>query len=218
MIPARPLRPSARAARLHRGYTAIEVLIAMTVMAIGAAAVMSMQKASVQGNADARKTDVANSIARMWIERVERDATQWTQPNGANVLANNLGTATTLITNLDNGWFLPAAPPPMSYAYDILGRDLQSADVGNAVFCVNMRLKTLVTGVAVQGGAPVPQLIRADVRVIWLRGLGVNPSGAFCNVSNGDLTAPDLNESNRAGGPAYHAIYLTTAVKENPAP
>jgi prepilin-type N-terminal cleavage/methylation domain-containing protein len=201
----RPRLP-ARAARSTRGYTAIEVLIAMTVMAIGAAAVMSMQKASVQGNADARKTDVANSIARMWVERVERDATQWTQPNSANVLANNLGTATTLLTNLDNGWFLPTAPAPMSYAYDILGRDLQGNDVGNAVFCVNMRLKTLVTGVAVQGGAAVPQLIRADVRVLWLRGLGVNPSGAFCNVANGDLTAADLNE-----------IYLTTAVKENAA-
>jgi hypothetical protein len=192
----------------------------MTVMAIGAAAVMSMQKASVQGNLDARKTDVANSIARMWVERVERDATQWTQPNTNNVLGNNLGTATALLGNLDTGWFVPAAPAPMSSAYDILGRDLQGTDAASATFCVNMRLKTLVTGVPVQGGAPVPQLIRADVRVVWLRGLGVNPTlnnqNGFCNASNGDMVAADLNETGRTGGPAYHAIYVTTAVKENP--
>jgi prepilin-type N-terminal cleavage/methylation domain-containing protein len=212
-------RLSSRSARSARGYTAIEVLIAMTVMAIGAAAVMSMQKASVQGNLDARKTDVANSIARMWVERLERDATQWTQPNTNNVLGNNLGIATALFRNLDNGWFVPvppAATSPMTYAYDILGRDLLPADAGSAVFCVNMRLKTLVTGVPVQGGAPVPQLIRADVRVVWLRGLGVNPTGTFCDPGNADMGTSDLNETGRVGGPAYHAIYVTTAVKENP--
>jgi prepilin-type N-terminal cleavage/methylation domain-containing protein len=214
MLPS--ARPCSRSTRSNRGYTAIEVLIAMTVMAIGAAAVMSMQKASVQGNLDARKTDVASSIARMWVERLESDATQWTQPNNNNVLGNNLGTATALFTNLDNGWFVPAPPAPMSFAYDILGRDLQGADAANAVFCVNMRLKTLVTGIPVQGGAPVPQLIRADVRVVWLRGLGVNPSGAFCNTSNADMGTADLSETGRLGGPAYHAIYVTTAVKENP--
>jgi prepilin-type N-terminal cleavage/methylation domain-containing protein len=202
-----------------RGYTAIEVLIAMTVMAIGAAAVMSMQKASIQGNLEARRIDVANSIGRMWVERLERDSMQWTQPNNNNVLANNLGTATTLLTNLNGGWFVPAAAPPMSYAYDILGRDLAVGDAGSAVFCVNMRLRTLVSGIAVQGGAAVPQLIRADVRVVWRRGLGVNPTGAFCSPANGDMTADDLNETARATtGLVYHAIYLTTAIRENTAP
>ncbi len=210
------MRPHTRTAR---GYTAIEVLIALTVMAIGAAAVMSMQKASIQGNLDARKMDVANSIARMWVERLERDATQWTQPNNTNGLANNLGTATTLLINLDTGWFVPTAVPPMSYAYDILGRDLAAADAASAVFCVNMRLKTLVSGIAVQGGASVPQLIRADVRVVWKRGLGTNPTGVFCGPGNGDMTADDLNESTRATtGLVYHAIYVTTAIRENTAP
>jgi hypothetical protein len=60
-------------------------------------------------------------------------------------------------------------------------------------------------------------LIRADVRVVWLRGLGVNPSSAFCSSANGDFTAADLNETSRVGGQAYHALYLTTAVKENAA-
>ena len=48
--------------------------MAMTVMAIGGAAVMTMQKTSVTGNLDARKADVANSIARTWVERLQRDS------------------------------------------------------------------------------------------------------------------------------------------------
>jgi type II secretory pathway pseudopilin PulG len=200
------------------GYTAVEVLIAMTIMTIGAAAVMSMQKASIQGILDARKNDVASAIARMWVERVERDAMQWTLPSASNPTGNTLSTATQLLVNLDNGWSLPPAVPPMSYAYDVLGRDLTVANAGSAVFCVNMRLKTLVSGTAIQGGAIVPQLIRADVRVVWLRGLGTNPNGPFCSTANVDMTANDLNETARTGGPAYHALYLTTAVRENTAP
>ena len=60
MTPALPL-PLAPA----RGYTAVEVLMAMTVMAIGAAAVMTMQKASVKGTSTrARPTWPTPSRAR----------------------------------------------------------------------------------------------------------------------------------------------------------
>jgi hypothetical protein len=61
----------------------------------------------------------------------------------------------------------------------------------------------------------VPSLIRADIRVLWLRDLGPSPANglAFC-APGGDAVAttppPD---------PAtYHALYLTTAIVPNPAP
>lgn len=57
-----PSRASSRP-RTGRGYTAIEVMLAITVLMIGSAGVMSMQKASIQGNFDARRLDLANSIA-----------------------------------------------------------------------------------------------------------------------------------------------------------
>ena len=134
--------------RLTRGYTAIEVLIAMTVMAIGAAAVMSMQKASVQGNLDARKTDVATNIGRMWIERIEKDSMGWTQSSNFNsaLLLNGAGVA------LGN-WFLPVAyaspaggNAAISPAFDILGRDLPGqAPFSSAFFCVHLRTTWLST-------------------------------------------------------------------------
>jgi prepilin-type N-terminal cleavage/methylation domain-containing protein len=61
-----------------RGYTMIEILVSMTLLAIGAAGVMAMQKAAVQGHQDARQMDVANAIAREWMERLRRDAMMWT--------------------------------------------------------------------------------------------------------------------------------------------
>lgn len=72
------------AKREARGYTAVEVLMGLALFAIGAAAVISMQRAAIQGNVDARKLDMANSIAHEWIERLRRDAALWTQPGPAN--------------------------------------------------------------------------------------------------------------------------------------
>jgi prepilin-type N-terminal cleavage/methylation domain-containing protein len=210
-------RCAARSGRL-RGYTAIEVLLAMTVLVIGAAAVMSMQKTSIQADLDARKMDVANGIARMWVERLERDAMQWTLPSSLSPGAtSNLSNAKLISGNIDQGWFVPnvymnvTTPETMSYGFDILGRDLATTDLGSAVFCVSMQVVTLIPA----------QLYRGDVRVLWLRGLtpptvsGSNSSSsaapAFCNAANTDLKAADPN----ASGLKYRAIYLTTSIREN---
>lgn len=203
-----------------RGYTAIEVLLAMTVMVIGAAAVMSMQKTSIQADLDARKMDVANGIARTWVERIERDAMQWTLPSSASPgSASNLGRAQLIWGNIDKGWFIPSVymnqtnPETMSFGFDILGRDLATADLGSAVFCVSAQVVTLIPN----------QLYRADVRVLWLRGLipptigGSNSSSSaspgFCSANNAALTAADPN----AASLVYRAIYATTSIRENAA-
>jgi prepilin-type N-terminal cleavage/methylation domain-containing protein len=200
-----------------RGYTAIEVLIAMTVMAIGAGAVMTMQKASIQGNLEARKLDVATAIARMWQERLQADAMIWTEPNTYNS-ANNVANAALINDGLTQGgqWFVPGdhiartPGPPESYAFDILGRDLPVAQLSSAVFCVAVSITPLV---APPGNAP--QLLRADVRVMWLRGLGDNPTQAsFCPAQGtvgtaSDVTTPIPNPN------VYHSLYATTALREN---
>lgn len=197
-----------------RGYTAVEVLMAITVMAVGSAAVISMQKASMQGNLDARKTDVANSIARLWVERIKRDAMQWTQPGPSFPVAapGNLATAALLKFGTDNGnWFLPnqyiGSAPPMSPGFDILGRDLALGDltpkaspfVAGAQFCANVRMTWLTTN----------ELVRVDVRVLWPRGVGnALPAGGVCDATVATSNAPDPL--------VYHAIYVTTAVRGNP--
>jgi hypothetical protein len=190
--------------------------MAMTVMAIGAAAVMSMQKAAVQGNLDARKTDMANSIARMWVERLHRDAMQWTQPNGANPSGNNFANATLIQPYVNTGWFLPpilAATPNsdlVSPGFDILGRDLDQSSIATAQFCVNVRLTWLVP----QALPVEPGLIRADIRVLWPRGIANAPAaGGFCTSAVATLPNPDPYTTGQQ--PMFHAIYLTTTIREN---
>jgi prepilin-type N-terminal cleavage/methylation domain-containing protein len=206
-----PFRPRTFSSAASRGYTAVEVLMAMTVMAIGAASVISMQKASIQGNLDARKTDIATSIARAWIERIQRDAANWTQPGPTNPVPppGNLSLAQVLnaASAAPGTWILPTqynAPTPpttaaLSPGFDILGRDLASADLSSAIFCTNVRLTWLTAN----------QLARVDVRVLWPRGISNSaPAGGFCNATAAAVVAPDPL--------VYHSVYLTTAVRGNP--
>jgi prepilin-type N-terminal cleavage/methylation domain-containing protein len=197
-----------------RGYTAIEVLMAMTVMAIGGAAVITMQKTSVTGNLDARRADVANAIARTWVERLQRESMSWTQ-------LGNLTNAKVLnnVVAPPGVWFLPeqdmgvTVPETASPGFDILGRDLPLAQLPNADFCVNVRLTYLTV-------PPAPlDLIRADVRVIWPIGI-INSLPGFCNDQVAALddpnTAKAITDKNAdPNAPIFHAIYLTTTIKEN---
>jgi prepilin-type N-terminal cleavage/methylation domain-containing protein len=211
-----------------RGYTAVEVMMGITLFAIGAAAVISMQRAAMQGNVDARKLDMANQIAREWLERLRRDAALWTLPSSANPTANtNYTNAKLLSGHLAYGapanvtaWSFPddlvasaTKPDGLSPAFDILGRDLLPADFDKAVFCTHIRLNWLdqpVSGGATQAPQAIQQLIRAEVRVLWARALVNSPAAGWC--SNG--TSPN---SLTALTDTYHFVYATTAVRQNPA-
>ncbi|HEY1693516.1 MAG TPA: prepilin-type N-terminal cleavage/methylation domain-containing protein [Polyangiaceae bacterium] len=229
MPPSSPLRRPRLSRRRASGYTAVEVLMAMTVMMIGAAAVMSMQKTSVQGNLDARKTDVANAVGRTWMERLQRDAMQWTCPGPSCPSTTNMGTSSLIVTsaNVTGLWFLPkqylgsTSPETMSPGFDILGRDLPQAQLAptiatgwpGASFCVNVRLQWLVP----QSLPTEPGLLRADVRVLWPRGItGGAPKGGYCDDNTAALSDPETIAP--AGEkPFFHALYFTTIIKETPA-
>jgi hypothetical protein len=203
--------------------------MAMTVMVIGAAAVISMMKATLQGDLDARKTDVANGIARTWVERLQRDAMQWTCPSPA-CTTSNMSNALLLGTHVTGKWFLPkdymgtTSPESMSPGFDILGRDLPSAQFlpdttkggtgwPGAEFCVNVRLTWLVP----QALPNEPGLIRADVRVLWPRGiLAGPPATGFCTDTVAALDDPEtaVPASQR---PFFRTLYTTTDLMEFPA-
>jgi prepilin-type N-terminal cleavage/methylation domain-containing protein len=218
----RPLDQASHASQARRatrrGYTAIEIMLSIAVLGIGAAGVMTMQSASIQGNADAHMLDVGNSIARGWIERLRRDGMTWTLPDDLTPTPpGNWGTNTYLITQMMSGaapgtWIYPIPPaaganngnadPGYGRAFDILGRDITLT--GNAqagvVFCSNLRGDWLVPN----------QLLRAEVRVYWLRQLFAAPTSTFCSPTE-NLTTTG------AGGAAqvYHFVYAATAIARN---
>jgi hypothetical protein len=168
---------------------------------------MSMQKGSVQGNLDARMTDIANAIARTWVERLERDSMQWTQPSALS--------SAPLLSSVTGNWFLPTAemggtPETMSPGFDILGRDVDKTHLSTATFCANVRLNWLVAP-----NLPLePGLLRADVRVLWPRGLYNSPMGTASGFCNTDVASADDPDSGNQQ-PMYHSLYVTTTIREN---
>ena len=194
-----------------RGYTSVEVLIAMTLLAIGAAGVIGMQRATIQGGEDARRFDMATNIANEWLSRLQKDAAFWRTQQDL-TLPDTMGFNNTMwMKNIDacaNKFCtipMPAgAPDGLSPAFDVFGRDLPSGTTA-AYYCVQYRL----TWIASPGPAPYNRplnpsaLMRAEVRVWWNR-LEKDPIG--------DCTAPPAEAI--PVNPPFHMVYAATALRE----
>lgn len=219
---------------LQRGYTMVEVLVSMTLLAIGAAGAIAMQKSAVQGHQEARQMDMANAIAREWMERLRRDAMMWTPATGLQGITPppNLTQAPTLQIFSPPHWYIPnqritpagSQTDVESPGFDVLGRDVPTADLmvanegqtsGTGTFttntqtvleyCVNVRITPLTAD---------QTLLRAEVRVFWPRGLYTSLSTQICTV---DPPAAWDNDPIQATQ-AYHFVYLTSAIRQNIAP
>jgi type IV pilus assembly protein PilV len=190
-----------------RGYTVVEVIIALTMLAIGTSGIIAMQKVTAVANRDARNLVLANQIARTWIERLRADALQWNHPSPTNAISD-LGD-TRWLKNVNSTWFRPSADnPKMTPTADAFGNDVPDTELEKGIYCTNVRLTWLY-------GPPPnvapPYLLRAEVRVYWLRdgGGGVVQAGKpICDPSI------DLTEVSPAVD-RYHFVYVTSAVAEN---
>lgn len=198
----------------RRGYTAVEVLSAMTLFAIGAAGVIGMQKVTIQGGQDARRLDVATNIAHAWTARLQRDATSWTLPSNLNRTTQNVTTHTRWLNQVGVGPCTPPSycSPPIpateeagfSPAFDIFGRDRPAGSSDHA-FCVQYRLwwgRPL-------GNAPTffeQASIHVDIRVFFSR-LELSPIGNCASP----LVSPDAANANEV----YHFVYASTVVRSS---
>ncbi len=219
MIPSFP-HGTRMTRRRSRGYTAIEVLVALTLFAVGTASVLSLQRAAIVGASDARRTDVATAVGAEWLERLRQDSLAWTLPSASNPTgASNLTTATKILganaipvgptgtsdAGADTPWITAGLPGDVatlldrgSPAYDIVGRPLITpAEVTNdGAFCVQYRLQWIIPD----------SLIRAEVRVHYLVSGGRIP----CAGGTGDPSVP-------AGFPnGFRSVHLTTTLRQNP--
>jgi type IV pilus assembly protein PilV len=188
-----------------RGYTVIEVMIALTLLAIGTMGIIAMQKVTAIANRDAKNLVVANQVARTWLERLRTDAVQWNHPS-VDRATSDLGD-TKWLSQVDGQWFRPADDAMGSPTADALGNDVRDADLSPGVFCTNVRLAWLY---GPPPGTPPPYLIRAEVRTYWLRDGGggtVNGKG-ICDPS------ADLNQVTTALE-NYHFVYVASAIQQN---
>jgi prepilin-type N-terminal cleavage/methylation domain-containing protein len=205
----------------QRGYTAVEVLAAMTLFAIGAAGVIGMQRVTIQGGQDARRLDIATNIAHEWVARLQRDSMNWTQPSSKNPDVTNVYTATRWLTSVQSAaciapnWCTPPAPATtpegFAYAFDVFGRDRMpnSTDINGLPdhhYCVQYRLWW---GRPLGAAAPFNEqaTIHADIRVFYSRQEQL-PIGSCANASINGITPDSANYRE-----AFHMVYASTVLR-----
>lgn len=196
-----------------RGYTIIEVMMSLAVLAVGATGVIALQKVALVGNTSARLGDGARQVASTWIERLKADAIQWNDPLGAFDIND---TQFLQLAGEYNGQPAPAwkvAPEVVasraSPVADIHGVDVLLTDPQEiGVFCTHLFLGKDIAKPfdLTANGNPHKIAIRATVRVIWR--LDRAP------ISECRDTPPNNMELN--DGP-YGFYYLTTIIRQDEA-
>ncbi|NUQ74336.1 MAG: prepilin-type N-terminal cleavage/methylation domain-containing protein [Polyangiaceae bacterium] len=149
-----------------RGYTLVEVAVALAVLAVGAAGIIAVQKATGIGNVHARNIATANRIAAKWAERLQGDSLQWNEING---YANSHWLSQTTLPPAN--WIIPAeVVNRASPDADVLGADIYPGDPAASAFCTHLRLLALPGSAAHLTTPPEPPMVpavRAEIRVFW---------------------------------------------------
>lgn len=198
-----------RASRKARaGYTLIEVMMALGVLTAGSVAIMGMLQASTRGNMEARQMSTGNQVAQVWIERLRRDALNWTttplSPTDTAQVAATVARTTYLRQVPAAGAAAPWFVPVPATAGEAANFDFYGADVAGTAaphYCTNVRLEWLFPG----------QAMRADVRVWWAR----RSSGtATTNLSGCQADNLDALTAN----PEVRMVYASTVIRYSPRP
>ena len=179
--------------RTEQGYTLIEVMMALTILAIGASGIFALQTVAIGGNADAADLTAATNIARAWMEDLKTDALQWNSfgPNPPSDLAEAPKLAA-----------LGAAWTPLNVLNPQRRDGVESAD---GQFCAQARVVPPAVGV----GLPAIEGLQVTVRVWWFKG-AYNNRGAYPNCGQAQAAAmgDDLSQ--------FHWVYVTTLIAPHP--
>ena len=153
---------TARRARA-RGYTLIEVMIALVVFMVALLGLVALQKASVAGVNKGREHTAAVNIARFVMTEIQSEVASW--PLTQSVASSEdlpmvaLGLTTPgRWTALADGDVAAADDFRLDAYLEHSERDFYSSSQDTAPFCVHYMLTPL---------GPNQELIRARVRVVW---------------------------------------------------
>jgi prepilin-type N-terminal cleavage/methylation domain-containing protein len=196
----------------RKGYTLIEVLMALAILTAGAVGIMALQQAATRGNMEARQMTTATVVAQRWVERLRRDNLNWTAASNTHNVIALAGTSYLRNVTLPGNapvWFVPT-PPALSgeaASFDFYGQD--TTDGGQMHYCTQLRLEWIYPGRA----------MRADVRVWWSRraqgtdrNIGIGAADRYANC--GAAVSPDTltNDFNA------RMVYTTTVLRYTPLP
>jgi len=184
----------------RRGYTLVELMMALALFAVAVVGIISMQKVAVVSNAHAKNVAIAQRIAQGWAGQLEMDATEWQVGFGPGWL------------NGSNLWERPPYLGARQFggAFDALGNPLRDTELSRAAFCSHVRTTWLFPSTMGMGGNGT---LRAEIRVFWLR------DGEAALDSNASMCAADQTaiEANAIGlsTTRYRFVYQTVAVRQH---
>jgi type IV pilus assembly protein PilV len=198
--------------RARRAYTIVELMMSLSVLAIGVSGVIAMQKVTVATNRHAKDLSIATRVAEAWADQLAADASIWTSDKDG----NSTRASTTWLQLADPAqtveWLIPAYSATRAFgpAFSALGAPINPLVSGNlAQFCTHIRFAFLHDEKLPTPGNGV---IRAQIRVFWPREdiVEVLPSTYLANLCSVDDGVLNANIS------AFHIVYLTTAVRQTP--
>ena len=193
----------------RRGFTLIEVMIAIGIMTVGSLGILSMHHAVSGANRSAHEMNTALAITERWIERVDRDSLSWSEPGiNSSTLTGTTYLAPLAATTTGTNWFTPApALSAESYGFDYFGNDTSTAS--EIKYCTNLRLSWIRQGSSA----------RVDIRTFWYRaghmpGTATHPdwvSGS--NFRGADCDAATADGWGIGTAPNVDAVFASTVVQ-----
>lgn len=199
-------RASRRTLAPSRGYTAVELLMAMAVLAVGIVGIISMQKITVVSNQHAKNLAIATHVAQAWLGMLDAEGSVWNEDGSFS--------RTTWLAQGDSstGWFRPNYDTFRNFgpSFDALGNPLLQADEDpNARFCVDLRFTPLTANFDDGAG-----LIRTEVRVIWMRSGTPVISGSATPISHA-CEVPAVQVATADQRRLFHTVFMSGAVRQN---
>jgi prepilin-type N-terminal cleavage/methylation domain-containing protein len=184
----------------QRGYTLIELMMAIALFSVAVLGIISMQKITVMANMHAKSLATAQRIAQAWAGQLEMDATQWRSTLPATGFLNGNGV-----------WERPAydANRRFGAAFDGLGNPLSDNQLDRAHFCTHVRLSWLYRDTV---GATGNGMLRAEIRVFWQREgeTALYSTTTMCPTQTAQQAATIGLATN-----LYHFVYQTVGVRQH---
>ena len=187
----------------HRGYTLVELMMALALFTVAVLGIISMQKITVVSNAHAKNVAMAERIAQAWAGQLEMDASTWR--TSAYVGWLNEGAQ----------WQRPAYDTARAFgaAFDALGNPLPNSEVSRAHFCAHVRMSKLYPS-QTAGEDNGNGMLRAEIRVFWLRDgeAALDSNDSMCSDGQTPAQAAAIGLATER----YQFVYQTVGIRQHP--
>jgi type IV pilus assembly protein PilV len=182
-----------------RGFTIVELMMSLAVLAVGISGIIAMQKLTATTNMHSKSVAIATQVARTWQNHLLLDGTLWRRTTSIN-------STTWLKAAAPNApFFRPAfdVNQRIGGAFDALGNPITDDELARAQFCVHIQVVPIINLLDASNAT-----VRATVRVLWPRAQGSIPT-SYCPVGGEPETVGNDIVN-------FHSIYQTIAIRVHP--